>query len=124
MSKIIQTVDDTYEFTQVLVEETLNLIYGKFPEAKKGRFASTLFLAKFSGALIYNTLKEKPIKEFKTKDEYMKFTMKNFQEVKEKVQEVIAAAFTGAMNTYAGKNMVEYYCTIKPIPAAANKEPI
>ena len=124
MSNTIQKTDDAYEFTQMLVEETLNLISAKYPDKKKGRFASTIFLAKFSGAVIYEALKEKPIKEFKTKDDYVKFTMKNFQEVKEKVQEAIAAAFTGAMNTYAGKNMVEYYCQVKTIPAAANKEPI
>lgn len=124
MSKTLTVSDGTNEFAQMLVTETLKLIEGKYPESKKSKNAMIVFIARFIGTVVYKSLIEKHPEGLKTSEDKLKFTTRSFSDTKQRVQEAVAAAFSGAMNTYTQKESVEYYCRVSPIGPAVNKEPI
>ncbi len=79
------------------------------------------FVAAFIGAVVYKTLRERPV-HIKTREEMLTHTTKSFAETKLKIQDAVAAGFQGAMQTYT-KQSIDYYCQVKTIPPAFNKEP-
>jgi flagellar motor component MotA len=108
------------QLAATLVTETYKLIDAQ-GNALSGKIA-VMFLARFTGMLIYRSLAAPAPDSCKTKEEKYNFTSQNFAKVKQATQEAIAAAFSGAMHTFVGKPM-EYYCLIKPVGPAVNKEP-
>jgi hypothetical protein len=122
MSDVISKFDPTSQMASTLVSETFKLIDGQAKSVEQQNKLAAVFLAKFAGIMVYRALTLKAPESFK-KEEIVKFVMNNFRNSKQSVQESIAAAFTGAMHTYSGQS-IEYYCQIRPVPAALNKEPI
>ncbi len=106
-----------------LVSETYKLIDGQTAGTAQARRLSVLFLARFAGTMVYRSLTEAKPEGCTTPKQIEKFTLGNFAAVKGQLQEAIAAAFTGAVNTFSGQR-VDYYCQVKPIGPAINKEPI
>lgn len=121
MTKTV-TMDTTNEFAQILVDSTFKLIEGRCKTVKQTNHVTTVFIARFMGTLLYKSLTHKPDTVL-SKEQLVKFTTNNFSEMKTSVQEAIAAAFSGAMHTFT-KIPIEYYCQVKPVPPAINKEPI
>ncbi len=78
------------------------------------------FIAAVIGSALYTKLMERP-KDL-DQDEMLQHNMDTFASAKADVQSAVAAAFQGALTKYTGQE-VEYYCTIKPVPAPINKKP-
>lgn len=112
-------MDTNDRFAATLVTETYKLIDAQGPTSSK---IAVLFVARFVGMLVYRSLVAPAPDSCQTKEDKSNFTLQNFAKVKSAVQEAIAAAFSGAMHTYVGKPM-EYYCQVKPVGPAVNKEP-
>lgn len=55
-----------------------------------------------------------------TKEEMATRVIKDFQTIKNSLQEIIAAAFTGAMGSYSGKD-IDYYCKIQAVEMLTRK---
>jgi len=107
-----------------LVSETFKLIEGQSKSSLVAERLSVVFLAKFIGVLMYKNLTtETPYDVQNDTDKIAKFTITRFGKFKGIVQEAIAAAFSGAMQSYSGQD-IEYYCQVRPIGQAVNKEPI
>lgn len=123
MSNKTVTIDETSEFTQMLVTETLKLINIKYKDANKAGHVSIVFLARLTGVILFRSLSQKLPADCDTKEKQAKYVIKEFSDTKQSIQEAVAAAFSGAMHTYSGMP-VEYYCQVKPVGPAANKEPI
>lgn len=111
------------QISQTLVNETFKLIDGQSKDPIKAHKMALMFLARFAGVLLYRSLTEAAPEGCNTKEKILKFTMANFSATKLSVQEAVAAAFTGAMNTYSGQP-IEYFCQVKPVGPVLNKEPI
>lgn len=80
------------------------------------------FLARFVGITVYTSLTDKLPSALKTKEDMVKHAVGNFASMKERVQEAVAAGFTGAMKTYTKKE-IEYFCAVHVVPPVANKLP-
>ncbi len=113
--------DKSDQIASELVAETFKLIDGQ--GGTLSNKVAVNFLARFAGMLVYRSLKQEAPEHCKTPEQMAQFTMRNFSGMKVCVQEAVSAAFTGAMKTYAGQD-IEYYCQVKPVPEAFNKEPI
>lgn len=113
--------DWSHEYSELLVMETNKLIQasvGKDP-AKVDRIA-LLFLAKFIGIMVYNNLMQEP-DGTPTKTDRMNFCEANFKAMKRAVGEVVGAGFTSAMQTFSGKDEIEYYAQVKAVPPVTSK---
>lgn len=104
------------ELAQTLTVENFRIIDGKMRAyaSKESRFVAATFIARFVGAMVYRTLTEDQALN-KTKAEHEAFVMKNVADLKNQVQNAVAAAFQNAMSAFSGQP-VEYYCTIKIVP--------
>lgn len=78
-------------------------------------------LRKLTALSVYETLKEAPVKA-KTQSDRYKRTAHAFSNIRNKIEDSVAAGFQGAMSTYAGKQ-VGYYCIIRTVPEPVNREP-
>jgi len=106
-----------------LVKETYKIIDGHAKDTGAGRSMAIMFLARFAGTVLYRSLTEEPPATVVGKENIAQYTITNFAKTKLLVQEAVSAAFSGAMNTYTGQP-IEYYCQVKPVGPALNKEPI
>lgn len=104
------------ELAELLTVENFRMIdfrlraYGP----KEARFAAATVIARFVGALVYRTLTEQPAIN-KSPGEHEAYVMKNMADLKNQLQNAVAAGFQNAMTAFSG-NTVEYYCLIKPVP--------
>jgi hypothetical protein len=122
MSINIPVKYDQDQIVSDLVKATYKLIDGQFNDQRAANKMAVVFLARFAGTILYRALTE-PAPPGLSKDKIAAFTIQNFAGMKQCVQEAVAAAFSGAMNTYSGQQ-TEYYCRVRPVPPTANKEPI
>lgn len=76
------------------------------------------------GVTLYSHLRDSSIavKKMSKESEKQKAMIQSYTLLKGRIQEAVASAFMGAMTTFSGKS-ADYYCLIKPVPDAANKEP-
>lgn len=123
MSNISTKLDPADQMAQALVSETYKLIEAQARSSQHCQKLSVMFLARFAGLVLYKTLTEEPSSKSDTKEKQLKEVLARFGSVKLSVQEAVAASFTSAMTTYTGQS-VEYYCQVKPVGPALNKEPI
>lgn len=110
-------------YCQEIVNATFRLFAAQARNRGGGntaRFLAMLFLAKFVGSIVLSVLNEKP--STTSEEENYKHSVKTFSDIKLKIQEAVAAGFTGAMTVFTG-HQVEYYSQIKTVPEAANKKP-
>lgn len=108
------------DLAQQLVCETFKLLDILEKQSGAGQLPSK-FLACFIGALVFRQLSAKLPSSMGQEEKY-KIACKNFTNVKSAAQDAVAAGFSGAMSSYSGMS-VEYYCQVKAVPEAANKEP-
>lgn len=87
-----------------------------------GSDLSIHFVACYFGAVAFNTLNYQP-REKVTKEKMYDIVSTKYRELKIRMSEAVASGFTGAMRTHTGKQELEYYCVVKPVPPVANKKP-
>jgi len=110
------------EFSQMLVDETFKLLDAQTKNGKAAtKEVASIFVARFTGVLLYRTLTDS--NDIKDKNELYLHTSKNFSDLKSKLQDAVAAGFSGAMSKFTKKH-VEYYCQVKPVPEPINKKMI
>jgi len=108
----------------LLSERAVEQIFDAFAakaEAHGQEFVNDLylkFLENYTAYLVFQTLKAKPQDD---KDRET-FVLENFAALKIRAQDAVAFGFGNAMTAFT-KNNVDYYCQIKIVPPAANKEP-
>lgn len=111
----------SYELSKKLVNAVLSSIELNIgPNKKYTTEMSIHFLAAFVGALVHMALSDRGSGEIKGK-ELEKYVIDNFAHVKHRVQEAVAAGFTGAMNEHS-KEEIEYYCQVKVVPPVVNNK--
>ena len=119
-SKKLQPPDFTQKLSKFMVQETFRIL--EFQEKEKGiefyRVLSQQYLAKMIAAIVFKSLKDRP-EHIKNNEEMADYSVKNFKDLKNEIQEAVAQGFQGAMSTYSG-NHVEYYCQIKILPETKN----
>ncbi len=81
----------------------------------------THFIAKLVGGIVYNSLTDLP-GDVKGKEAQYNWTVKSFDNAKDRMQEAVSAGFQLALTKYTGVR-TEYYCQIKPVPEPVNKQP-
>ena len=111
------------DFISELVQKTVKEIYGQSADIKETTGLALSFLARFTGILLYKSLSDDVPRRLRKKEDKAAYTIKTFSATKVAVQESVAAAFTGALQMYSGMP-VEYYCQVRTVGSAANKEPI
>ena len=113
------------EWKEKFAKHLLAVTFKCIEEEEKARgveFADGLavsFVAGFTGALIYHILNRQHPDNTKVKKELYNFVSTNYSDIKLKVENAVAAGFTGALSSYSGKQ-VEYYCQVKVVPEPAN----
>lgn len=124
--KYIKTLDLNEwvdNFSTFMADEALKMIRAqglkKGPEVYKA--LAVHFMARVLTSTVFDVLNERPVDKLGKKQllEYNKNAFANF---KEDIQEAVAMSFGTALEHYSGSKL-EYYCTIKPVPAPLNKEP-
>lgn len=74
------------------------------------------------GVTLYSHLRDFSLdKTINSKDKEKKL-IKEYTMLKALIQSSIGNGFSGAMSTFSGKQ-ADYYCLIKPVPPAINKQP-
>lgn len=76
------------------------------------------FLSSFTALTVLKCLGEKPSSGKGSEEEYQ-LASTRFLAHKILIQEAVAAAFSGALSEFTGRN-VEYYCQIKLVPEPIN----
>lgn len=109
------------DYATGLVEDVVRDIWGQGWTNKETIDFAISFLAKFTGTVLFKSLTDEVPDVYKKREDVAKYVIKNFSDTKMAVQEAVAAAFTGAVQTYSGQP-IEYYCQVKPVGPAANKE--
>lgn len=112
--------DYANQFSDLIVRETYNLIRAQNKEygVDAVKYISTAVISKLISLILLDTLQEKPAQK-STRQHAYDFTHKNFNIIKNQIQDSVASAFSGAMMSWAGKN-VEYYCQVKTVPEPTN----
>lgn len=109
------------QFTDMLAKETYKMFEAQ--GAKQGpeflKYVPSLFVSSIVKLLIDKALAKK-VRKGATKNEEYAFTSRNFQEVKQGIQNAVSEGFQLSLSGYSGKP-VEYYCLIKPVPEPTNK---
>jgi hypothetical protein len=116
MSPITTLKTLSEELAQTLTIENFRLIDGKLRNysPKEVRYVAATLVSRFVGALVYRTLTEEQAIN-QTKEQHEAFIMKNAADLKNQIQNAVAAAFQNAMSAFSGQP-VEYYCQIKVVP--------
>lgn len=124
MSKRVISLDEwADQFSMEVAQEIYKTVDG-IEKDKRGTLHKKLpaaFLNRFIAYTVYKTLQERP-SYVRTNKEAYEFTMKNFNDMKAKIQEAVAIGFETAMSQYSGKTL-EYSCTIAMVPEPSNKLP-
>ncbi len=109
--------------TKAMVDEITRFLQSQ--EKSQGRLMSKElainFLAGFIGAQVYAALRDRP-SHIKSNKAMLDYALKNFTALKTEIQDSVAAGFQGGLQSFTGKHC-EYYCQIKTIPEAVNKQP-
>jgi catalase (peroxidase I) len=123
-NRITMSFDEWAEQTVTpLIVETINIL--KHEENTLGIKGKNellaFFLTGYVGSIMYNALMtHKDVKL--SKEAKHQLVMKEFADTKAKMSEAMAQAFTAAMSNFVGRH-IDYYCLVKPVPEAINKEP-
>lgn len=126
MKDLISLEDWRCKLSKEITEEILKIV-DREQDSLGREFALSListFMATFISAVVYQALSEE-VKNSKNEVDKKKTydkVYKNLSDMKEGMQDAIAAGFQGAMSTFSGKP-IEYYCQIKTIPEPMNKKP-
>lgn len=84
------------------------------------RHLFSVFLAGIISATVYRSLAICPA-NLKSDEERCRYAEDSFTDMKNRIQEAVAAGFTGGMKSWSGESL-DYYCQVKVMPEAANKE--
>ncbi len=90
--------------------------------AEVAKIVALNFIASFIGSILHKTLATKMDGMLDARDQH-DFVQANYADMKKQVQEAVGAGFTGAMKVFTGKDL-DYYCQVKPVGDAVNKQPI
>lgn len=71
--------------------------------------------------VVWKSLSKIP-EENMTREQHFQFTQRNFQEIKQRVQESVSAGVQEALESYSGKR-IDYICQIVPMPPPINVIP-
>ena len=116
-------VDWASDLANTISKETFNLLdaagYPKGPTMN--RHVKINFLAKFLGILVSEALHDVP-KEIKNAEDRSAFVSGNFTELRDYVQQAVAAGFEAAVADYTNKQ-ADFYCQIKRCPEPTSKYP-
>lgn len=112
-------VEDIEEFSRMLALDTFGFIEDNGGD--KRLEITITYLSIYIGSLVYKSLTMTPGKKM-SKAALLEYTHKNFQNMKENIQNAVSAAFKSALETYSGRE-ADYYCHVAPIGEPVNKQP-
>lgn len=75
----------------------------------------------YTSSLVFQALTSRPNDKM-SKKQVEQFVLATFNQCKVRLQESVAVGFQDAMTLYTGVPF-EYYCVVKTVPHAINKEP-
>jgi len=109
------------ELATTVAKETFKLLDAQ--GYKKGltiqRHLLVNYVAKFTAMMVAQALHEEPGGAMNQREK-AEYTATNFSEIKDLLQQSMAAAFEGAVADYTGKQ-TDFYCQIKRVPEPVNK---
>jgi len=121
---VVKTAVKPEEFLCALANETQKLIGTKSADIEQCKLHMLMYVTQFICLMLLRTLSERPDKvESLSNDEVYDYVHKNFGNMKSHTQEAVSTAFAAAMTQFTGHQM-EYYCQIRTVGPALNKEPI
>lgn len=106
------------DYTRYIASETINILVAS--SAKKGSKVTRRILMAFISHLIEvmvtRTFKDQPKTSTATKKEKYDHVRKNYNTLKQDLQDSIADGFNRACKKFPGETILDYYCEIKVMP--------
>lgn len=120
--KTIDKQEAVDRITRHIVKEVFKLIDSQKDNLGVDGVQAVIYgvLASFTTTVAYSSLAYQPSETTSDKEKY-NITSSNFLNCKIAVQEAIAAAFSGAMHDFTGKE-IEYFCNISVVQETKSKK--